>query len=95
MRARIAGSRQASTGLLAAVEKMFAEQFEERILPFDEEAGRMFARLAAAPERRGRPISQPDAMIASIARFHPASTATRNTNDFEDCGIQVVNPWID
>ncbi len=46
------------TRLLAAVEKMFAEQFEGRILPFDEEAARLFARIVAACNTAGRPISQ-------------------------------------
>jgi predicted nucleic acid-binding protein len=32
-------------------------------------------------------------MIASIARLHGAKIATRNTSDFEDCGIEMVNPW--
>ena len=39
-----------------------------------------------------RPISQSDAMIAAIARSHHAVVATRNTNDFELCGIRVVDP---
>jgi hypothetical protein len=79
--------------LLAAVEKMFAEVFEDRILPFNEDAARAFAGIVAARERAGRPISQFDAMIAAIARSHRAAVATRNTADFQDCGIDVVNPW--
>jgi predicted nucleic acid-binding protein len=46
------------TRLLAAVEKMFAEQFEGRMLPFDEEAARLFARIVASRNTVGRPISQ-------------------------------------
>jgi len=81
--------------LLAAVEKMFAEQFEGRILPFDEDAARLFAGIVAAREGAGRPISQFDAMIAAIARLHHAAVATRNTADFEHCGIQVIDPWVE
>jgi predicted nucleic acid-binding protein len=79
--------------LLAAVEKMFAEQFAGRILPFDQDAARLFADIAAARYAAGRPISQFDTMIAAIARFHGAAVATRNAADFEHCAIQVVNPW--
>jgi len=81
--------------LLAAVERMFAEEFEGRILPFDEDAARAFAGIVASRYRAGRPISQFDAMIAAIARCHGAAVATRNTADFERCGIQIINPWIE
>jgi toxin FitB len=83
------------TRLLAAVEKMFAEQFEGRILPFDEEAARLFARIVASRNTAGRPISQMDAMIAAITRSNRAVLSTRNTADFDHCGIQVINPWDD
>lgn len=86
-----AGRRR--TRLLAAVEKMFAEEFEGRILPFDEDVARAFAGIVAARDRAGRPISQFDAMIAAIARFHRATVATRNTTDFQNCGVGVINPW--
>jgi toxin FitB len=81
--------------LLTAVEKMFIEQFEGRILPVDEEAARPFATIAASRAAVGRPISQSDAMIAAIARSHHAAVATRNTSDFERCGIQVIDPWFE
>jgi hypothetical protein len=80
--------------LLAAVEKMFAGEFEGRSLPFDEDAARAFAKIVAAGEAAGRPISQFDAMVAAVARSQNAAVASRNTADFERCGIQLVNPWI-
>ena len=84
--------------LSTAIEKMFAAEFEGRILPFDEDAARAFAiivagRSVAGRSGAGRPISQFDAMIAAIARSRMAVLATRNTADFERCGIQIVNPW--
>ena len=53
--------------LLAAVDKMFAGQFEGRILPFDEDSARLSARVVASRDAAGQPISQFDAMIAAIA----------------------------
>ena len=38
-------------------------------------------------------ITQADAQIAAIARAYGAVIATRNTSDFEHCGVKVVNPW--
>ena len=81
------------TRLLAAVESMFAEQFEGRVLPFDEEAARLFASIVASRNAADRPISQMDAMIAAIVRSNRAVLSTRNTADFDRCGIQVINPW--
>jgi predicted nucleic acid-binding protein len=49
--------------------------------------------LVASREGAGRPMSVPDAIIASIAWVHRASLATRNVRDFDDGGISVVNPY--
>ena len=81
------------TRLLSAIERMFAAQFEGRILAFDEGAARVFAGIVVARETIGRPISQADAMIAAIARSQGGEVVTRNTRDFENCGIVLVNPW--
>jgi predicted nucleic acid-binding protein len=51
------------------------------------------ATILAIRKAAGRPMSQFDAMIAAIARAHRAALATRNTGDFEHCGIRLVNPW--
>jgi predicted nucleic acid-binding protein len=79
--------------LLAEAEAMFSEDFAGRILPFDEEAARVFAEIAAGRRTQGRPIAEFDAQIAAIARTHRAALATRNTTDFEACGVRLVNPW--
>src|SRR5262245_763453 len=76
-----------------AAEATFATDFDGHILPFDSEAAREFARIVADRRRLGRPISQPDAQIAAIARSRGAAIATRNAADFENCGIAVLNPW--
>ena len=52
--------------------------------------------MRAAPSKAvGRPISFPDCQIAATARARGAPVATRNVEDFEGCGIEVVNPWDD
>jgi predicted nucleic acid-binding protein len=81
--------------LSAIIEKLFAEEFPGRILAFDEESARAFAKIVTGRKAAGRPISQFDAMIAAIARSRSAAVATRNTNDFERCGIRLINPWTD
>jgi predicted nucleic acid-binding protein len=80
--------------LLAGAELMFGKVLSGRILPFDEAAARAFAEIAASRREQGRPIADLDAQIAAIARSRGAILATRNTADFEDCGIRLVNPWL-
>jgi predicted nucleic acid-binding protein len=85
------GRRQVQ--LLAKIEAMLAEDFAGRILPFDSPAASAYADIAVTRRRSGRPISQADAQIAAIASSRGASLATRNMDDFLDCGIDVVDPW--
>ncbi|NDG14024.1 MAG: VapC toxin family PIN domain ribonuclease, partial [Betaproteobacteria bacterium] len=29
----------------------------------------------------------------AIARAHEAPVATRNTSDYEGCGVELIDPW--
>jgi hypothetical protein len=81
--------------LLAGAERLFKVVLGGRILPFDEQAARQFSKIATARRSCGRPMTELDAQIAAIAQVHDASLATRNTPDFEGCGVQLINPWLD
>ena len=72
---------------------IFEEDFAGRVLPFDGDAARVFPRIAGSRRAQGRPITQFDAQIAAIARSRGAVLATRNTGDFEHCGVALLNPW--
>jgi len=88
-----AGRRR--TALAEAAHRMFAEDFADRVLPFDSAAAQAFAAIAAARRRKGRPIGDLDGQIAAIARSRGAAVATRNVSDFADCGIEVFDPWAE
>jgi predicted nucleic acid-binding protein len=83
------------SGLLLVAENMFPKLFAERVLNFDEAAASVFAPIAAHRRSTGRPITLFDAQIAAITRANGATLATRNTSDFEQCGVGVVNPWVE
>jgi hypothetical protein len=44
-------------------------------------------------QRLGKPISMADAQIAAICRQYDLALGTRNTKNFADTGIRVLNPW--
>ncbi len=67
--------------------------FAGHILPFDERAAHAFSLIASSRRQKGRPMSEFDAQIAAIARANSAILATRNTDDFEHCGVKLINPW--
>lgn len=86
-----AGKRRAALeGALAA---MFEEDFAGRILPFDSAAVPAHVQIVAERRAAGRPITQFDAQIAAIARTAGMALATRNTADFERCGLDLIDPW--
>jgi predicted nucleic acid-binding protein len=79
--------------LAKAISSILEEDFRNRILPFDSAAARAYAGIAVGRRSAGRPISQFDCQIAAIVACHAAVLATRNTADFEGCGIEMINPW--
>lgn len=79
--------------LLSILRDVLITDFSGQILAFDNEAADAYAVLSASRKARGRPIEQADAMIAAIASVHSAVLATRNTSDFVDCGVSLINPW--
>jgi predicted nucleic acid-binding protein len=87
-----AGRRR--TSLAEAIDAMLEQDFRGRVLPFDTAATQAYAAIAATRRAAGRPISQFDCQIAAIARIRQAVLATRNTVDYEDCGIEVIDPWL-
>lgn len=68
-------------------------RFADEILAFDAAAAPIYAEIVDRRDRLGAPISGYDAQIAAICRTHGAPLATRNTKDFENTGVQVLNPW--
>ncbi|HVU42460.1 MAG TPA: type II toxin-antitoxin system VapC family toxin [Xanthobacteraceae bacterium] len=81
------------TGLEQMISRVESELFESRILPFDREAAYEFGRIQARRVNLGRPISTMDALIAAIAVSNRMAIATRNTGDFAELGLDVINPF--
>ena len=64
--------------------------FAGRVLPFDESAGLIWARLMAEGTAQGRQRSALDTIIAAIAEANDCIVVTDNERDF--AGIKILNP---
>jgi toxin FitB len=69
------------------------ETFAEQVLPFDTAAAEQYALVVSQRDGLGLPIGGFDAQIAAICRARGAALATRNLADFDQTGIEVINPW--
>jgi toxin FitB len=85
------GKRQ--SGLRERFEQFIALAFDQRVLSYDEAAARIYGELMGDRKELGLPMSVPDGQIAAIARHNHFAVATRNVPDFENCGIEVINPF--
>jgi len=76
-------------------EKIFAEVFSERVLAFDDRAAEEFASVYAMRERAGSRMQIMDGLIAGIVRANNFALATRDVQDYSNCGIEIIDPWSD
>lgn len=90
---RLPNGRRRETLSTAVSATMQTYRGTRAILAFDSSATEHYATILAARDRAGLPISTADAQIAAICRAHGASCATRNTKDFAQTGIELINPW--
>jgi predicted nucleic acid-binding protein len=66
------------------------QSYSGRILEVSEPVARQWGLIAAV---RTRSIA--DGLIAATAIVHNLTVVTRNTADFADTGVAVLNPWAD
>ncbi|MBX9813430.1 MAG: VapC toxin family PIN domain ribonuclease, partial [Sphingomonas sp.] len=64
--------------------------FAGRVLPFDEKAGLIWARLMAEGTAAGRPRSALDTIIAAVAECNDCTIVTDNEKHFT--GTDTINP---
>jgi toxin FitB len=64
--------------------------FAGRVLPFDETAALIWARLMAEGTATGRPRSALDMIVAAVAEANDCIVVTDNERDF--AGLEIVNP---
>ena len=88
---RAAGQRRRTE--LGAWFAALESEYADRILPVERGTAKEAARLCAEAADEGRTVGLADALIAGTAVRHQMTIATRNTRDFDDCGVASFNPW--
>jgi predicted nucleic acid-binding protein len=86
---------QRRTALEESFQLLLSDRIESRVLPFDLDAANAAAVLSMRRRRSGRPVEIRDIQIGGIVISRQAVLATRNSRDFEDAEIRVLNPWAE
>ena len=76
--------------LLDWIETDLIHFFSGRILNIDAQIAYRWGTLIA---QAGRPLPAIDSLIGATASHHGLSLVTRNTKDFANLGLDIINPW--
>lgn len=68
-------------------------RFGTEVLPVTLAVAKRCGELRGNFRKKGISRTQADLLIAATAFEHNLTLATRNTRDFDDCGIQLFNPF--
>ena len=68
-------------------------RFDGKIVSLDTDVLMEWGALTARLESSGRTMPAIDSLIAATVLAHQFTLVTRNVDDFEDTGIEIVNPW--
>jgi toxin FitB len=69
------------------------QRFKNRVLNITIEEVNKWGQILATAEKNGSPLPAIDSLIAATAQVHELSVVTRNTQDMEGSGVEVINPW--
>ena len=69
--------------------------FHGKVLPVSEAIAERWGILEGESQLKGRALSVPDGLIAATALEHGLTVITRNVRDFEELGVNLLDPWDD
>jgi len=75
------------------IDEIVLPMFGERILSLDAQIADQWGKMHGDGVAKGRTPSVTDSMIAATALSHGMTMVTRNVDDFQFEGLQVVNPF--
>jgi len=76
------------------LQQWFAQGVQKiRTVEFDASTASVWASLLARLKKKGRQMPIKDSLIAATALAHDLTVATRNTTDYRNTGVSLVNPF--
>ena len=90
--ARIAGTPKAAS-LENWLEQSLLPRFDRRVLPVDEAVAKCWGDLRGTAMMRGITPPVIDSLLAATALVNRLTVVTRNTQDFEAFGVELIDPW--
>lgn len=72
------------------LEHTLPDWFEKRVLNIDEGVAEQWGKMLAEVNR---PVPAIDSLLAATALHHDLRMVTRNAQDFNFPGLEVINPW--
>jgi hypothetical protein len=86
------GLRRRGSARLLSWFDSFIEQVQ--VLDITAPVARRAGEIRALLQGNGQVRTQADMMIAATAQVHGLTLVTRNTRDFDGCGVAVLNPFV-
>jgi len=80
--------------LLANWLNMLLEDYRSRIYSIDLAVAENWGTIQGNAEKKGKPMSSLDSLIAAIAYTHNLILVTRNVRDFKASDLPIQNPWV-
>lgn len=87
-------SGKRKTELAQWLENDLPIRFGGRVIAVDMPAALVWGQLMAAAKNGGYALSVMDGWIGATAQAKELTLVTRNTKDFENLGIALLNPWL-
>lgn len=75
------------------VKEDLSQRFKNRVLNITMVEVNKWGKILSSSEKKGKPLPAIDSLIAATALVHDLSVVTRNTQDLEGSGVEVINPW--
>ena len=82
-------------GLQTWLDEQLLPRFQGRILSVSLEDTLQWGRLRGEQRARGVTLPPTDALLAATAQNHRLILVTRNTKDFAQTQLSLLDPWID